>query len=201
MEMVRVGGHYLGITEASNFSGHGFYQFSPELFFRVFAPENGFTTERMLIRECARSKPWYRVVDPKELKTRVEFRSTYPAYLMVQARRVSAVSVLASLPQQSDYVCAWAPGPDGAHTDRLPLDRAMGRVRSVVKALMPVGIVDFYRSARAALHRFDRPDPSQFRRTDIYLEVAASDPRTEGEKVSRGALPDEAEPRRGVNEP
>ncbi len=42
MEMVRVGGHYLGITPANNFMGHGFYQFSPEMYFSVFTRENGF---------------------------------------------------------------------------------------------------------------------------------------------------------------
>src|SRR5438477_418150 len=42
MEMVKVGGHYLAITPANNFFGHGFYQFSPELYFTVLSKENGF---------------------------------------------------------------------------------------------------------------------------------------------------------------
>ena len=32
MEMLSVGGHFIGITPANNFCGHGFYQFSPELY-------------------------------------------------------------------------------------------------------------------------------------------------------------------------
>ena len=30
MEMVKVGGHFIQVTVANNFIGHGFYQFSPE---------------------------------------------------------------------------------------------------------------------------------------------------------------------------
>ncbi len=41
MEMVRVGGHFVGITIANNLMGHGFYQFSPELYYRVLSPEMG----------------------------------------------------------------------------------------------------------------------------------------------------------------
>lgn len=35
MQMLQVGGHYLAITPANNFMGHGFYQFSPELYFSI----------------------------------------------------------------------------------------------------------------------------------------------------------------------
>ena len=42
MQMLDVGGHFFVHTMANNFMGHGFYQFSPELFYRVFSPENGF---------------------------------------------------------------------------------------------------------------------------------------------------------------
>ena len=36
MEMVKVGGHFIQITVANDFIGHGFYQFTPELMYRVF---------------------------------------------------------------------------------------------------------------------------------------------------------------------
>src|SRR4051812_2544793 len=45
MEMVAVGGHYMGVGPANNFPGHGFYQFSPELYWRIFSPANGFEVE------------------------------------------------------------------------------------------------------------------------------------------------------------
>ena len=36
MRMVKVGGDVLLISPANNYCGHGFYQISPELFFRIF---------------------------------------------------------------------------------------------------------------------------------------------------------------------
>ena len=36
------GGHAIILTISNGFSGHGFYQFSPEFYFSAFAPTNGF---------------------------------------------------------------------------------------------------------------------------------------------------------------
>ena len=50
LQMVRVDGHFLGINPANNMvRGHGFYQLSPELYFRVFQPNNGFRMERVIV--------------------------------------------------------------------------------------------------------------------------------------------------------
>jgi len=38
-------------TPASNLCGHGFYQFSPELFYRALNATNGFEVERMIMRD------------------------------------------------------------------------------------------------------------------------------------------------------
>jgi 2-polyprenyl-3-methyl-5-hydroxy-6-metoxy-1,4-benzoquinol methylase len=40
MEMVRLGGYLVTMNPANNCPGHGFYQFSPELFFRVLSETN-----------------------------------------------------------------------------------------------------------------------------------------------------------------
>ena len=53
MEMVKRGGHFIGVTTLNNFCGHGFYQFSPELYYRVFAPGNGFEVVKMYVCEVA----------------------------------------------------------------------------------------------------------------------------------------------------
>ena len=47
MRMLRTGGRLMLFTPGNNYLGHGFYQFSPELFFRVLSPENGFQVERL----------------------------------------------------------------------------------------------------------------------------------------------------------
>jgi hypothetical protein len=103
MEMVRPGGYFLGITPANNFLGHGFYQFSPEVYFRVFSPENGFQMERMLFFVDEGKTKWYEVKDPKEVKERVALCNSRRSYLFVMARRISTRTIFASNPQQSDY--------------------------------------------------------------------------------------------------
>ncbi|MBU3077344.1 class I SAM-dependent methyltransferase [Sphingomonas quercus] len=42
MNLVRVGGRLIACVPANNWLGHGFYQFSAEMPFRVFTPANGF---------------------------------------------------------------------------------------------------------------------------------------------------------------
>ena len=109
MEMLEVGGHFLGMTPANNFVGHGFYQFSPELFFRVFGERNGFRVVRMIAYEGRPAKDWFEVADPAAVGERVSFVNSRQATLLVLAEKVAAAEIFASPPQQSDYAAAWAP--------------------------------------------------------------------------------------------
>ncbi len=109
MEMVRPGGHFLAITPANNFMGHGFYQFSPELFFAVLSPTNGFQLERVIAFEDLPGSAWYSVVDPAAVGARVTVINPRPVYLGVVARRIEAVKPFSrGIPQQSGYVATWA---------------------------------------------------------------------------------------------
>jgi SAM-dependent methyltransferase len=112
MDMLKVSGLLVISTPSNNFLGHGFYQFSPELFYRLFSPENGFRVERMLAFDRARRGSWYEVADPKELGRRVELLATGCRVLLwVEARKVRpAPPDQFSVPQQSDYVPEWAKG-------------------------------------------------------------------------------------------
>ena len=51
MEMVRVGGHFIQANVANNYMGHGFWQFCPELIYRIFSRENGFQIKVVLLHE------------------------------------------------------------------------------------------------------------------------------------------------------
>lgn len=107
-KMVEVGGHFLSINGANNFTGHGFYQFSPELFFRVFSPENGFAVESMILTECNDDGIWYEVTDPAIARERVQLINNARTYLMMRARKVADVPLFRKTPQQSDYhEAAW----------------------------------------------------------------------------------------------
>jgi SAM-dependent methyltransferase len=119
MRMVKPGGTVFLCSPANNTCGHGFYQFSPEFFFRVFDRANGFSLTRLVLvthpfpgAELSSRQTWYEVRDPAAIGARAPLMTTMPAFLMVEARRVEAVPILAHAPQQSDYVTRWAPsGP------------------------------------------------------------------------------------------
>ena len=101
--MVEVGGHLLSVNGSNNFNGHGFYQFSPELFFRVFSEENGFVVESMILTECNEDAVWYEVVDPAVARERVQLINNARTYLMMRARKIADVPLFARTPQQSDF--------------------------------------------------------------------------------------------------
>lgn len=107
MEMVEIGGHFAQANVANNYSGHGFWQFSPELLFRIFTPANGFQVEAVLMHEVVPGGAWYAVADPDEIKSRVELCNSARTYILTVARRVSREEIFAKPPIQSDYVGLW----------------------------------------------------------------------------------------------
>ncbi len=107
LSLVAQGGHFLTITPANNFAGHGFYQFSPELLFRALDSGSGFALRELLMFEASPFGRWYRLNDPKVVGKRIEFRSTVPVYLVAIARREASVLPGSHIPQQSDYADAW----------------------------------------------------------------------------------------------
>jgi SAM-dependent methyltransferase len=134
MAMVKVGGRLIVQTMANNHCGHGLYQFSPELFYRAFSEVSGYEVERLhlVLEDVDFARPIagvrypfnvrgrrYEVADPAALQERVLLRTRHGISLLVQARRVRAVTPLAKLPYQSDYAKLWdappppptAPGP------------------------------------------------------------------------------------------
>jgi SAM-dependent methyltransferase len=120
MQLVKPGGHLLLITPSNNEAGHGFFQFSPELLFRVFERRFGFALNEMLVHEPGRLPPrWYQVTDPAAVGSRAEFRSRKVTYMYVRSQRVGSVSLFDPFPQQSDYSAAWKHG--GVNRPVVPL--------------------------------------------------------------------------------
>jgi hypothetical protein len=114
MQVVKVGGRVFVTSPANNLCGHGFYQFSPEFMYRVFCPENGFQIQQAIIVEgrfpsfeLAPARRAFHVVDPAAVSSRVMLTSGRPAYLMVEALKISDVVLFPPYPQQSDYVVEW----------------------------------------------------------------------------------------------
>jgi len=132
MEALKPGGHFVGSTPANNLMGHGFYQFSPELFYRIFTPENGFEVMSMYICENRSPYQFYAVADPKAVGSRVQLTNFRETYLLVVARRVEVRPIFASPPQQSDYATLWSAG---SSCDSGPADP--GDKPSIARRLLP----------------------------------------------------------------
>lgn len=140
MELTRVGGHYLGMTPANNWLGHGFFQFSPELLFRVFSPENGFRVVWMMLKASRHpASRWYSVRDPQEVGERVTLTARNRGTLYVLAERVEERPIFEATPQQSDYAEAWSTGTMDRERGA---DRLKSHVRSALNARLSSRVTD-----------------------------------------------------------
>ena len=115
MQMTKVGGTVSASTVANNLCGHGFYQFSPELIFRVFSADNGFALGKVLALEARYPgvelvpiRNAFEVVDPASIGSRVGLLTSHPILLLFNARKIAEVPPFTKSPMQSDYVAAWA---------------------------------------------------------------------------------------------
>lgn len=132
MRLLKPGGHLVLLTPANNYFGHGFYQFSPELFYRVLAEENGFRVERMLAIEdglgqsslfgvkydfAITGRP-YAVRDSAVIRRRVTLVNRNPTALYVLARKTAHVMPFRTLPQQSFFVEQWQTGDVSGRSQR-----------------------------------------------------------------------------------
>jgi hypothetical protein len=146
MQMIRPGGFYLGLTPTNNFCGHGFYQFSPEFYFRVFTADNGFQIEHVVAFEDIPGAPWFRVTDPDTISERVTLCNSTPTYLIVVARKLeSRDRYFAIAPQQSDYVAAWSrkSGTPPAVAPSSSQDES-SRIRTLIRFLVPKALRRYY---------------------------------------------------------
>jgi hypothetical protein len=115
MRLVKLGGAVYTQNPCNSLAGHGFYQFSPELMFRVFSKSNGFqisfvriAVARTLSIEQTSRQPVYEVVDPARYGGRVMLASADPVVMMSLAVKQSDTEPFAQAVLQSDYVEKWS---------------------------------------------------------------------------------------------
>lgn len=100
-KLLKVGGTTLISTAANGQCGHGFYQYSPELFYRVLEA-NGFEDVRVYLVGLQPPERWVLAVDPKAAKRRVQFLTSEPTQLIAIAKKARTLDAFV-VPQQSDY--------------------------------------------------------------------------------------------------
>jgi hypothetical protein len=114
----REGGHLLHVLPANNWCGHGFYQFSPELFFSLYSKARGFRDTQVFMAELNRPSKWYRIRSPMESGKRVNVINQEKTYLLVlTTKSAQARSPMDDAPQQSDYVQQWQEGSKPSAAD------------------------------------------------------------------------------------
>ena len=134
MQAVRLGGHLLLCTPANNYCGHGFYQFSPELFYRVFSAQSGFKVEGLYLT-YGLSPDWHEVADPAVVGGRVFCHSRKATLIGLLVRRIAAVDPFElPAPQQSDYASTWASNTTPKIKDA---KKAPGKMRRLIKSMVP----------------------------------------------------------------
>lgn len=111
--MLKPGGLFLSVNAANNQLGHGFYQFSPELMWRVFSQDAGYLVKLMQIVVLGGLPQPVDIPDPATVGRRLEIGMTEgPTYILVAAEKVRDGDPN-HLPQQSDYRSAWAKAGGG----------------------------------------------------------------------------------------
>ena len=139
MRVVKTGGTIFLGAPANNQLGHGFYQFSPELFYRCLSEDTGFQVERLFAIEMkymggefgARGKP-VSAIDPADVGARGMIANAHPLHLMIQARKTRHISdPFAKPPQQSDYSQAWQKLPTGRPQESM----VRATLRTISKAM------------------------------------------------------------------
>lgn len=114
--LCRQGGQIVHILPASNFCGHGFWQFSPELFFSLYSTENGYQNTEVFLASVNNTMNWYRVNIPPQGE-RINIFSLSSVYVLVRTvlsrRDFSHTKV-----QQSDYAFLWDKAKEDAGQTR-----------------------------------------------------------------------------------
>jgi hypothetical protein len=106
MKMTKENGYIIIITPSNGYFGHGFYQFSSELFYRVFSEENGFKIIKAIKYE-EHDSVWKNVPDGKDVGRRITLDSLNPTYLLILAQKEKIKNIFEKAPQQSDYSLQW----------------------------------------------------------------------------------------------
>ncbi len=118
--LCRTGGAVAHAVPANQQNGHGFFQFSPELFHTYYSPRRGYQGTRVFVVPARQPDSWYEVPRPPP-GGRVNITSR--ANLYVVSVTTPARSVHPDDVQQSDYQAAWS---DGVH-DPLGVEAARAR--------------------------------------------------------------------------
>jgi len=103
--LCKINGHIIHCLPANNNCGHGFWQFSPELFFNMYNKKNGFENTEIFLVNLFDKKNWYKV-NKQKLGERLELNSSVPLYMLVKTKKTQK-NYFKNI-NQSDYEYQWS---------------------------------------------------------------------------------------------
>ncbi len=98
------GAQIIHVLPANGYCGHGFWQFSPELFFTLYSERNGYRDTEVLLADLADERSWFIVKQPRGGK-RADVVTSKELYVLVRTTVPATFSH--DNVQQSDYSFAW----------------------------------------------------------------------------------------------
>jgi hypothetical protein len=145
-------GQIIHVLPANNFCGHGFWQFSPELFFSLYSAPNGYRETEVFIADLTNKTTWFEVKKPENGR-RAEVVSHSPLYVM--CRTVKTASFSHAKVQQSDYVSLWSDSPGARVNQNAWIQALKGAVKS--NGFLYRIVLTVFKDVQSAWHRLKNP--------------------------------------------
>ena len=102
--MLNVGGRVLHVNPANSFNGHGFHQFSHELFYSLYSKTNGYSNTQVFLNDYSNKHKgyWFEIVK-SESGTRLEYSCKEPVGNLVHTIKKNDVKKLSVYQILYDY--------------------------------------------------------------------------------------------------
>lgn len=120
------GGRIAHVVPANSECGHGFYQFSPELFLSLYSDVNGFTNTKVYVATLLDERNWFKVL-PAQPGIRIMANALTATFILCTSTKVRDVPALAV--QQSDYVHAWEANGYVNRIDRPAIEKIRNKLK------------------------------------------------------------------------
>lgn len=160
--LCKPGGQILHILPANNYCGHGFWQFSPELFFSLYSDENGYQDTEVFLVKFSNARKWFKVKPPRNGR-RVEVHSSTALSVLVRTVLKGADFSHDNV-QQSDYVHEWTDSSTKAA--REITSQNLNRIKKFIKqsqlfyALLSPPYSYYLRMKKATVSRLSNSNPN-----------------------------------------
>jgi len=104
-KMCKEGGQIIHVLPTNNQCGHGFWQFSPEVFFSLYSEKNGYKNTEIYLGDTTNAN-WTYKLSPPPKGGRHDIQHPTPLYVMVRTE-LATKDFSHDNVQQSDYVEQW----------------------------------------------------------------------------------------------